>query len=59
MAGQQTYPDPAKLVQALRVIRTWAAFDSEEPQRTALLPGDVVKLCDKALAEWPGDCDEL
>ena len=55
MAGQQTYPDPAKLVQALRVIRTLAAFDTEEPQRTALLPDDVVKLCDKALAEWTGE----
>lgn len=58
MAGQQTYPDPAKLVQALRVIRTWASFDADEPQRTALMPDDVVVLCDKALAEWPGDSDE-
>jgi len=52
MAGQQTYPDPVALVRALRVIRTWASFDSEEPQRTALMPDDVVKLCDAALAKW-------
>ena len=57
MAGQQTYQDPAKLVQALRVIRTWAAFDADEPSRVALLPDDVVKLCDKVLAGWPGDDD--
>jgi hypothetical protein len=59
MAGQQTYRDPCKLVRALRVIRTWAAFDAEEPQRTALMPEDVVKLCDKTLAGWPDeDCDD-
>lgn len=58
MVVQKTYPDPCKLVQALRVIRTWADFDTTEQQRTALLPEDVVKLCDKALADWPGDGDE-
>ena len=49
-------PGQQKLVQALRVIRTWAAFDAEEQLiPIALLPGEVVALCDKALAEWPGD----
>lgn len=47
------------LLRAVRVIRTWAAFDAEEPSRVALLPDDVVKLCDGVLAMLrPGDDDE-
>jgi len=52
MAGQQTYPDVAKLVRALRVIRTWADFDYREGKCTALVPKDVVELCDRTLSEW-------
>ena len=52
MAGQQRYADPEKLVRALRVIRTWAAYDFDAMQRVALMPSDVVELCDKTLDEW-------
>jgi hypothetical protein len=55
MAGQARYSDPAKLARALKVIRTWAEFDLEEGRPTALYPADVIKLVDKALAEWTGE----
>jgi hypothetical protein len=45
--------NPDRMVQALRVIRTWAAFDMEENRghRAALMPADVVELCDEALSK--------
>ena len=52
MAGQQRYADPEKLVRALRVIRTWAQYDFDAMQRVALMPSDVVELCDNTLKEW-------
>ena len=55
MAGQQQYPDAEKLVRALRVIRTWAQYDFDAMQRVALIPSDVVDLCDKTLDEWERD----
>lgn len=39
------------LERALRVIRTWAAFDADQPSGpVALLPTDVLNLCEKTLA---------
>jgi hypothetical protein len=40
-----------KAEQALRVIRTWGAFDKEGkwPTGPALKPAHVIQLCDKAL----------
>lgn len=32
----------------LRVIHTWASFDVEKGQQMALMPADVVRICDKA-----------
>jgi len=60
MAGQQTYPDAAKLVRALRVIRAWADFDYHEGRCVALTPKEVVELCERTLAEWSesGGVDE-
>ena len=52
MAGQRRYQDTEKLVRALRVIRMWAAYDFDAMQRVALMPSDVVALCDKTLEEW-------
>jgi len=38
------------LESALKVISTWASFDeSRKHARPALIPADVVKLCDKVL----------
>ena len=55
MAGQQRYPDTEKLVRALRVMRTWAQYDFDAMQRVALMPSDVVALCDKVLSGWARD----
>ena len=52
MAGQRRYQDTEKLVRALRVIRTWAQYDFDAMQRVALMPSDVVELCDNTLKGW-------
>lgn len=40
-----------KMASALRVIRTWAAFDLEHPAGPLTLnPAHVLKLCDDALS---------
>jgi hypothetical protein len=39
----------AAMASALRVIHTWASFDDAAGDRLALIPVDVVRLCDKVL----------
>lgn len=38
---------------ALQVIRTWAAFEIDNPGVDALVPEHVLKLCDEALGIAP------
>lgn len=53
MAIKKQKPDKRieAMERALKVIHTWAAFDLEGkyPNNKALLPENVVKLCDEAL----------
>ena len=39
------------LESALKIIRTWANFDLDEGYLVALVPKDVVNLCDKVLGK--------
>lgn len=44
---------------ALQVIRTWAAFELDNPGADALVPEHVLKLCDEALSIAPEDGQEV